>query len=131
MEERQKLELRSGNTVRVWQKIKEGEKARLQMFEGIILSRKHGNESGATFTVRKIVDGVGVEKTFPLYSPMIDKIEVISKAKIRRSKLYFVREKAVKEIRKRMKMERVVKPVVKEIKTEEVEKEEPKEEVKG
>ncbi len=102
MSARVKLGLRSGDTVRVWQKIKEGDKARLQAFEGLILSRKHGDESGGTFTVRKVIDGVGVERIFPLYSPMIDEIEIVRKSKVRRSKLYFVREKATKEIRRQM-----------------------------
>ena len=102
MAARVKLGLRSGDTVRVWQKIKEGDKTRLQAFEGLILSRKHGDEPGATFTVRKVVDGVGVERIFPLYSPMIDEIESVRKSKVRRSKLYFVREKATKEIRRQM-----------------------------
>jgi large subunit ribosomal protein L19 len=98
--ERKKLALRSGDTVRIWQKIKERDKTRLQAFEGLVLSRKHGSEAGATFTVRKVMDGVGVEKIFPLYSPIIDKIEVLRRSKVRRAKLYFVREKAAKEIRR-------------------------------
>ncbi len=101
-EARAKLDFQSGDTVRVWQKIKEKDKFRLQAFEGLVLARKHGAEMGGTFTVRKVMDGVGVEKIFPLYSPMIDKIEIIRKAKTRRSKLYFVREKAAKEIRRAM-----------------------------
>ncbi|MBX4209344.1 50S ribosomal protein L19 [Candidatus Parcubacteria bacterium] len=110
MQARAKLGLRSGDTVRVWQKIKEGDKTRLQAFEGLILSRKHGDEPGATFTVRKVVDGVGVERIFPLYSPMIDEVEVVRKSKVRRSKLYFVREKAAKEIRRQMRTIRAEKP---------------------
>ncbi|MFA6601836.1 MAG: 50S ribosomal protein L19 [Candidatus Paceibacterota bacterium] len=110
MKARQALKLRSGDTVRVWQKIKEGDKTRLQAFEGLILARKHGNEAGATFTVRKTVDGVGVERIFPLYSPMIDEIESVRKSKVRRSKLYFVREKAAKEIRRQMRTVRAEKP---------------------
>lgn len=102
-EERKGLNIRSGDTVRVWQKIKEGDgKTRLQAFEGLILARKHGVEAGGTFTVRKVMDGVGVEKIFPLYSPMIDKIEVLRRSKVRRAKLYFVRQKAAKEIRHQM-----------------------------
>ena len=132
MKERTKLGLRSGDTVRVWQKIKEGEKTRLQAFEGLILSRKHGNEAGATFTVRKVVDGVGVERIFPMYSPMIDEIEIVRRSKVRRSKLYFVREKATKEIRRQMRNLRKEKPertdVVKSPKKEEA-KAETKEEV--
>jgi large subunit ribosomal protein L19 len=99
-DDRKNLALRSGDTVRVWQKIKEKDKTRLQAFEGLVLARKHGTEAGATFTVRKVMDGVGVEKIFPLYSPVIDKIEVLRRSKVRRAKLYFVREKAAKEIRR-------------------------------
>jgi large subunit ribosomal protein L19 len=66
------------------------------------LARKHGSEAGATFTVRKVVGGVGVERIFPLHSPMIDEIELIRRSKVRRAKLYFIREKATKEIRKQM-----------------------------
>jgi len=101
-EERAGLSMRSGDTVRVWQKIKEGDKTRLQAFEGLVLARKHGAEAGATFTVRKVMDGVGVERIFPLYSPSIDSIEIVRRSKVRRSKLYFVREKATKEIRHQM-----------------------------
>lgn len=101
-DDRKKLNLKAGDTIRVWQKIKEKDKFRLQAFEGLLLSRKHGNEAGATFTVRKVMDGVGVEKIFPLYSPMVDKIEILRSSKVRRAKLYFVREKAAKEIRRQM-----------------------------
>ncbi|MEK7596701.1 MAG: 50S ribosomal protein L19 [Patescibacteria group bacterium] len=110
MKSRKTLGLRSGDNVRVWQKIKEGEKTRLQAFDGLILARKHGNEAGATFTVRKVIDGVGVERIFPLYSPVIDEIEIVRRSKVRRSKLYFVREKAAKEIRRQMKKIRAEKP---------------------
>lgn len=102
VEERKNLDIRPGDTVKVWQKIQEKGKTRLQAFEGLILSRKHGTEAGGTFTVRKVIDGVGVEKIFPLYTPMIDKIEVLRRSKVRRAKLYFVREKAAKEIRRQM-----------------------------
>ncbi len=108
-EERAKLDFQSGDTVRVWQKIKEKDKFRLQAFEGLVLARKHGKEAGGTFTVRKVMDGVGVEKIFPLFSPMIDKIEIVRQAKTRRSKLYFVREKAAKEIRRAMRKTLAVK----------------------
>ena len=96
------LDLRAGDTVRVWQKIKEKDKFRLQAFEGLVLARKHGTQAGATFTVRKVIDGVGVERIFPLYSPAIDKVELIRRSKVRRAKLYFIREKAAKEIRHHM-----------------------------
>ena len=69
---RKNLDMRTGDTVRVWQKIQEKGKTRLQSFEGIVLARKHGAEAGATFTVRRNTNGFGVEKIFPLYSPMID-----------------------------------------------------------
>jgi large subunit ribosomal protein L19 len=107
MKERKELDLRSGDTVRVWQKITEKDKTRLQAFEGLVLARKHGAEAGATFTVRKVVDGVGVERIFPLYSPMIDKIEITRRSQVRRAKLYYIRDKAAKEISKRMKMEMI------------------------
>lgn len=103
LDERKNLDVRAGDQVRVWQKIEEDKgKFRLQAFEGIVLARKHGNEAGATFTVRKVVDGIGVERIFPLYSPMIDEVELIRRSKVRRAKLYFIREKAAKEIRKQM-----------------------------
>lgn len=99
---RAKLDLRAGYTVRVWQKIQEKGKTRLQAFEGLVIARKHGKEAGGTFTVRRIVGGIGVEKILPIYSPNIDKIEVLKKARVRRSKLYYVREKAAKEVRRQM-----------------------------
>ncbi len=102
IEERKNLNIKPGDTVRVWQKIQDKGKTRLQAFEGIILAHKHGTEAGATFTVRKVIDGVGVEKIFPLYSPMIDKVESLRRSKVRRAKLYFIREKATKEIKKQM-----------------------------
>ena len=103
LEERRKMSIHPGDTVRVWQKIEEDKgKFRLQAFEGIVLACKHGHEAGATFTVRKVVGGVGVERTFPIYSPMIDEIETVRRAKVRRAKLYFIRRKAAKEIRHQM-----------------------------
>lgn len=102
IEDRAKLDLRAGDTVRVMQKIQEKGKTRLQAFEGLVLARKHGAEAGATFTVRRIASGVGVEKIFPLYSPMIDRIEIVKRSKVRRSKLYHIRDKAAKEVRRQM-----------------------------
>ncbi len=102
VEERKALGVRSGDTVRVWQKIQEKGKTRLQAFEGLVLSVKHGTEAGATFTVRRVASGVGVEKIFPLYSPLIDKIEILKRTKVRRAKLYYIREKAAREIRRQM-----------------------------
>jgi large subunit ribosomal protein L19 len=103
IEERKKLVLKAGDTVRIHQKITEGDKSRIQIFEGLMIARKHGNEAGGTMTVRKVIDGVGVERIFPFYSPNISKIEVVRKSKTRRSKLYNVRDKAAKEIRRKMK----------------------------
>ena len=114
MEKRAKLDLRAGYTVRVWQKIQEKGKTRLQAFEGLIIARKHGKEAGGTFTVRRVIGGIGVEKIFPLYSPMIDKIEITKKATVRRSKLYYVREKAAKEVRRQMRNVILQKPEVEE-----------------
>src|SRR3989344_5349061 len=102
VDQRAKLDLSAGNTVKVWQKIKEKGKTRLQAFEGLVIARKHGTEAGGTFTVRKVSLGVGVEKTFPLYSPNIDKIEILRRSKVRRAKLYYIREKAAKEIKRQM-----------------------------
>jgi len=95
--------MRPGWTVKVFQKIKEGEKTRVQAFEGLIMSRKHNKESGATVTIRKVSGGIGVEKTFPIYLPTIDKVEVIRKAKVRRAKLYYLKEKSAREIRRKTK----------------------------
>lgn len=100
--DRKSLDIKSGDTVRVWQKIREKDKTRLQAFEGLIIAVKHGKEAGATFTVRRVASGVGVEKIFPLYSPMIDSIETLKRSKVRRAKLYHIRDKAAKEIRRQM-----------------------------
>lgn len=106
IEERKKLQFSSGDLLRVWSKIEDKGKTRLQAFEGMVLARKHGTEPGATFTVRKVASGVGVERIFTLFSPLIDKIELVRRSKARRSKLYYVREKAVKEVRRKMKTAR-------------------------
>lgn len=102
-EARKKLDFRAGDTIRIFQKVKEGDKTRLQAFEGMVLARKHGKEPGATFTLRKVVSGVGVERIFPLYSPEIDKIEIKARSKSKRAKLYYIRDRAAREIRKKMK----------------------------
>ena len=108
MEERKNLHISSGDTVKVWSKVKDKDKVRLQAFEGLVLAVKHGTTAGATFTVRRVASGVGVEKIFPLYSPMIGKIDILKKPKVRRSKLYYIRDKAAKEVRRKMKTERTV-----------------------
>ncbi len=105
--ERKNIDIHPGSIVKVWQKIKEGDKTRLQAFEGLIIAKKHGLEPGATFTVRKMVGDIGVERIFPLYSPNIEKIEMVSRSKVRRAKLYYIREKAAKAIRKKMKQIKV------------------------
>jgi large subunit ribosomal protein L19 len=114
VEERQKMDIRSGDTIKVWQKIQEKGKTRLQAFEGLVIAVKHGKEAGSTFTVRKMSGGVGVEKIFPLYSPVIDSIETLKRSKVRRAKLYHIRDKASKEIRRQMRNIRSVKEVVEE-----------------
>ncbi|MEO8637941.1 MAG: 50S ribosomal protein L19 [Candidatus Taylorbacteria bacterium] len=123
MEARKKWDIRAGDTIKVWQKIKEKDKVRLQLFEGLVLAVKHGKEAGGTFTVRKIASGVGVEKIFPVYSPVIDKIEIVKRAKVRQAKLYHIRRKAAKEIQREMRNIRSVKD------EEPVPNEEPKEAV--
>ncbi len=102
VQDRKNFDIRSGDTIRVWQKIQEKDKTRLQAFEGLVIAVKHGKEAGATFTVRRVASGVGVEKIFPLYSPIIDSIETLKRSKVRRAKLYHVRDKAAKEIRRQM-----------------------------
>lgn len=104
IEERKRVDVKAGDTIKVTLKIEDKGKTRLQAFEGLVLARKHGTTMGATITVRKVSNGVGVERIFPLYSPSIEKIEIIKRSETRRSKLYFIREKAAKEIRKRMRM---------------------------
>lgn len=110
-EARKALDFSSGDVVRVWNKIKEADgKTRLQAFEGMVLARKHGTEIGATFTVRRVASGVGVERVFPLYSVMIDKIEIVRRSRTRRSKLYYVRDKALRDVRRKLKTDtRVIK----------------------
>jgi large subunit ribosomal protein L19 len=114
-EERAKLGIKPGDTVRVYQKIvelKRGRAAnkkevttknsRTQVFEGLVLAVKHGTEAGATFTVRATLSGIGVEKIFPLYAPFIEKIEIVRRSKVRRAKLYFIREKVAREVRRQL-----------------------------
>ena len=96
--------LRPGATVKVHQKIKEGDKSRIQIFEGTIIARKHGSGPSATIIVRKIANGIGVERTFPLHLPTIEKFEVTKATKVRRSKLYYLRTKTARETRKKTKV---------------------------
>ena len=97
--------IKAGWTIRINQRIKEGEKTRLQAFEGMVISLKHGSEAGGTITVRKVTDDIGVEKTFPIYLPAVESVVVVRKAKVRRAKLYFLRDKTNKEIRKKIRTE--------------------------
>ncbi|PIQ79215.1 50S ribosomal protein L19 [Candidatus Peregrinibacteria bacterium CG11_big_fil_rev_8_21_14_0_20_41_10] len=92
-------EIRTGYTVRIHQKIKEGAKERVQLFEGLVIKVNSGHGIDKTFTVRKIVSGIGVEKIFPFNSGTIQKIEVLKIAKVRRAKLYFMRDRAGKSAR--------------------------------
>lgn len=98
-------DLKVGMTVRVFQKLKEGEKGKSQIFEGLIIARKHGNEPGATMTVRRTAGGYGVEKVYPLRLPSIEKIDVVKIGRTRRSKMYYLREKTAKEIRRKTRSE--------------------------
>jgi len=116
IEKRKKFDGRAGDTVRVSVKIKEKDKTRIQDFEGLIIAKKHGTEAGATFTVRKVASGVGVERIFPLFSPSIDKIEIKKRGNVRRSKLYYIHDKASKEIRRKMKSVVVSESVMEDIK---------------
>ncbi len=102
--ERKALTFKSGDVLKVATKVRESDgKFRIQSFEGLCLARKHGTEAGATFTVRKLSGDIAVERIFPLYSPAIDSIKVVRSNNTRKSKIYFVRTKAAKETRKKLK----------------------------
>lgn len=92
-------DIRPGDTIKVHQKIKEGDKERIQVFEGVVIAKKHGKGISATITVRKVVEGVGVERIFPIHSPFIAKIEVVKSGKVRRAKLYYLRHTKGKKAR--------------------------------
>ncbi len=108
MPESKLKDLQVGWTVKVYQKIKEGDKTRIQAFEGTVIAKKHGSEAGGTITVRKVSGGYGVEKVFPVYLPSIEKVQVLKKPSVRRAKLYYLRDKTSREIRKKMKQKEVV-----------------------
>ena len=125
VKDRKDLQIKAGDTVKVHQKIKEKDKYRIQMFEGLVIAVKHKSEPGATFTVRKVTSGVGVERIFPLYSPMIDKIEIVRRSKMRKAKLYYVRKMVAKDVRRKTRnFVAYIAPVKKEI-IEEVQAETP------
>ena len=88
-----------GSTVRVYQKVKEGDKLRTQIFEGMVIARKHGSGINATITVRRIIDGIGAERIFPIHTPTVEKFEVVRKGKVRRAKLYYLRKLGKKAAR--------------------------------
>jgi len=92
-------DFKAGDTVKVFVKIKDGEKFRIQLFEGVVIARDGGNGGNASFTVRRESYGVGVERKFPLYTPAIDKIEKVRSGKVRRSKLFFLRKLSGKKAR--------------------------------
>lgn len=99
-------DIRPGDTVKVFQKIpalvtgkKEKDKEKIQVFEGVVIARKHGKEIGATITVRKVISGIGVERIFPLHLPTIEKIQIIRRSKVRRAKLYYLRKAKGKKAR--------------------------------
>ncbi len=98
-------EFRVGDTVRVYGKIKEGNRERIQVFEGTVLKKQGGNTVRATFTVRKTANGVGVEKTWPIHSPNVEKVEVVRRGKVRRARLYYLRGR----VGKRAKVKELVK----------------------
>jgi large subunit ribosomal protein L19 len=91
-------EFKSGDTVKVYVRIIEGQKQRIQAFEGVVIRKRQGS-SRSSFTVRKVSYGIGVERTFPLHSPVIDRIEVVSRGKVRRSRLYYLRSLRGKKAR--------------------------------
>lgn len=92
-----------GDTVKVKHKVQEGVKTRSQFFEGIVIAHKHGSEPGATFTVRKMIGNIGVEKIFPLYSPVLESVNIIRHARVHRAKLYYIRRKSARDIRRKLK----------------------------
>ncbi len=97
-------EIKTGDLIKVHQEVESGNDKRVQISEGLVIARKHGNESSATITIRQTIDKVSVEKIFPLHSPNIKKIEILRKGNAKKSKLYFLRNKSRKEIRKKLKI---------------------------
>mgnify|MGYP001602755623 FL=1 len=97
-------DIRPGQTIKVHQKIKDGNKTRTQIFAGIVIAHKHGNGPNGMITVRKISNDVGVERTFPLHMPTVEKFEIVRTSKVRRSKLYYLRDKSARETRKKTKL---------------------------
>ncbi|VEI12692.1 50S ribosomal protein L19 [Trueperella bialowiezensis] len=98
-------DFRAGDTVKVNVKVVEGTRSRIQVFQGVVINRRGGNSVNATFTVRKSSFGVGVERTFPLHSPNVDSIEVVTRGRVRRAKLYYLRDRHGKAAKIREKRE--------------------------
>ena len=97
------VKIKPGATVKVFEKVKEGDKERISQFAGLVIARKHGSEPGATFTVRATVAGVGVEKVYPIHSPLIEKAQIInSPRKVSRAKLYYVRTLSRRQTRQKV-----------------------------
>ena len=113
-------DIRPGDTVKIHQKIKEGDpssksgqvKERIQIFEGVVIAKKHGKGISATITVRKVVDGVGVERILPIHSPSISKVEIVNSGKARRSKLYYLRQ--VRGKKAKLKKKDFIKAIIEE-----------------
>ena len=97
-------DIKPGMHIRILQKVKEGDKEKTQQIEGLILSRKHYNEPGATITLRRVIDGVGVEWILPLFSPAIQKVELVKSSRVRRAKLYYLRNKSSRQVRRKLKI---------------------------
>jgi len=116
-----KIDFQAGDVVKVYRKIKEGDKERIQLFEGIVLAVKGRQSSSPTITVRKVSGGIGVELVLPVLSPNIEKIELVKRAKVRRSKLYYLRELTAKK--SRLKYKGLSEFIAEEPKTEEVKEE--------
>lgn len=112
-------DIRPGDTVRVYQKIKEGDKERTQAFEGLVIAKKHGQGITSTITVRKIISGIGVERIFPVHLPTIEKIEILKRGRVRRAKLYYLRK--VKGKKARLKKKEFSEAVVEKKAVEEIE----------
>ncbi len=102
--------IRVGWTIKVWQKLTEKDKVKNQMFEGLVIARKHGESTTGTITVRKAFGNIGVEKIYPICLPSIKKVEVMKRPSVRRAKLYYLRRKSAKEIRKKTRQGLIAKP---------------------
>ncbi len=119
-------DIRPGDTVRIYQKTEEKGKEKSQIFEGLVIARKHGKGVSSTITVRRVISGIGVEKIFPVHSPVIEKIEIIKRSRVKRAKLYFLRK--AKGKRGKLKKKELSEAIVWEEPKQEAKEETPKEE---